>query len=108
MTDRVYVPEVVYKNYAPFLQAQFKPVDYLVLHAGARYEHAELDIDTFQTVFGKGGVTVQGASRTLMKPCLMAARSFPRPHGSVSLPTIRKVLACPMLAVFCAVSEPPD
>lgn len=60
MTDRVYVPEVVYKNYAPFLQAQFKPVDYLVLHAGARYEHAELDVDTFQTVFGKGGVTVQG------------------------------------------------
>lgn len=60
LTDRDYVPEVVYKNYAPFLQAQFKPIDMLVLHAGARYEHAELDVDTFQTVFGRGGVTVEG------------------------------------------------
>lgn len=60
LTDRSYVPEVVFKNYAPFVQAQIKPTDFFVLNTGLRYEHAELDIDTYKTVEGKGGVTVDG------------------------------------------------
>jgi len=60
LTDRSYVPETTFKNYAPFIQAQLKPVDFLVLNSGLRYEHAELDVDTYQTVSGKGGVTVDG------------------------------------------------
>lgn len=60
VTDRSYVPETTFKNYAPFIQAQLKPVDFLVLNSGLRYEHAELDVDSYQTVFGKGGVLVDG------------------------------------------------
>ncbi|WP_438970993.1 TonB-dependent receptor [Methylophaga sp.] len=62
LTDRSYVPETTFKNYAPFIQAQIKPVDFLVLNTGLRYEHAELDVDTYQTVAGKGGVTVDGGN----------------------------------------------
>ena len=62
MTNRNYVPEVVYKNYAPFLQLQLQPIDAVVLHAGVRYEHSELDVDDFTTVYGKGSVDVKGGN----------------------------------------------
>lgn len=50
LTNRTYVPETEYTNYAPFLQFEYKPTDRLVLQAGARNEHAKLDVDTYQTV----------------------------------------------------------
>ena len=62
MTNRSYVPEVVYKNYAPFLQLQLQPIDAVVLHAGVRYEHSELDVDDFTTVYNKGSTDVKGGS----------------------------------------------
>lgn len=62
MTNRNYVPEVTYKNYAPFMQLQLQPIDAVVLHAGVRYEHSELDIDDFTTVYGKGRVDVKGGN----------------------------------------------
>jgi len=62
MTDRSYVPETEFKNYAPFLQAQFKPMDSLVLNAGVRHERAKLNVDTFNTVASMNGVTVEGGS----------------------------------------------
>ncbi|WP_330110572.1 TonB-dependent receptor [Methylophaga thalassica] len=62
MTNRSYVPEVVYKNYAPFLQLQLQPIEAVVLHAGVRYEHSELDVDDFTTVYGKGAVDVKGGN----------------------------------------------
>jgi len=50
LTNRTYVPETEYTNYAPFLQFEYKPTDRLILQAGARNEHAKLDVDTYQTV----------------------------------------------------------
>ncbi|WP_020407128.1 TonB-dependent receptor [Hahella ganghwensis] len=62
LTDRSWVPETTYNNYAPFLQAEFKPVDSVILHAGVRYEHAELDVDTFQTLASANSVSVEGGN----------------------------------------------
>ncbi|WP_431685504.1 TonB-dependent receptor [Hahella sp. NBU794] len=62
LTNRSWVPETSYNNYAPFLQAQVQPMDSLVLHAGVRYEHAELDVDSFQTLASANGVTVEGGN----------------------------------------------
>ena len=50
LTNRTYVPETEYTNYAPFIQFEYKPTDRLVLQAGARNEHAKLDVDTYRTV----------------------------------------------------------
>ncbi|WP_139685017.1 TonB-dependent receptor [Vibrio tasmaniensis] len=60
LTGRTYVPETTYVNYAPFIQLTYNPVEILTIQAGARYENAELDIDTYQTVAARNGVTVQG------------------------------------------------
>ncbi len=60
LTNRSYVPETTYDNYAPFLQLELTPIESLSLQAGIRYEHAVLDIDTYQTVAARNGVTVQG------------------------------------------------
>ncbi len=49
-TDRTYVPETQYRNYAPFLQGRFKLTDKLNLNAGARYEKAKLKVDTYSTI----------------------------------------------------------
>lgn len=63
LTGRRYAPEIIHKNYAPFAQLQFKPIDMVVLNAGVRYEHTELNVDTYKTVFAKGGgVTVKGGN----------------------------------------------
>ncbi|WCN07778.1 TonB-dependent receptor [Marinomonas mediterranea] len=62
LTDRVYVPETVYENYAPFIQLEYQPIERLVLQGGIRYETAKLDIDTYQTVAARNGVTVDGGS----------------------------------------------
>ncbi|MEX0603795.1 MAG: TonB-dependent receptor [Marinobacter sp.] len=60
LTDRSWVPETDFNNYAPFLQAEIKPVDNLILSTGVRHEIAELDVDTFQTLDSANGVTVDG------------------------------------------------
>lgn len=62
LTNRVYVPETEYTNYAPFIQFEYKPIERLVLQAGARYEHAKLNIDTYQTVAANNSVTVDGGT----------------------------------------------
>lgn len=60
LTDRTYVPETTYQNYAPFAQFELQATDRLILQAGARHESAKLDVDTFQTVAARNGVTVDG------------------------------------------------
>lgn len=63
-TDRSYVPETQFRNAAAFLQASLQLVEPLTLHAGVRYEHAQLDVDTYQTLsrsdVRQDGVTVEG------------------------------------------------
>lgn len=62
LTNRLYVPETDYTNYAPFIQFEYKPTERLVLQTGARYEHAKLDVDTYKTVAANNNVTVNGGS----------------------------------------------
>nr|WP_272890396.1 TonB-dependent receptor [Stutzerimonas stutzeri] len=68
LTDREWVPETVFRNYAPFLQAEIRVLDQLTLHAGVRHEFADLDVDSFKTIAstnpGLGGVNVEGGNPT--------------------------------------------
>lgn len=63
-TDRTYVPPIEYTDISPFLQFELRPVESLLLSAGARYEYAKLDIDSYQTVWRRGGVEVEGGSQS--------------------------------------------
>lgn len=62
LTERNWVPEVEYKNYAPFVQLEFQAMDALVLHGGLRHEFSELKVDDFQTVASRNGVEVAGGN----------------------------------------------
>ncbi|QTP58731.1 TonB-dependent receptor [Billgrantia antri] len=63
-TERTYVPETQFRNYALFLQGDFSLTDSLSLHAGVRHEQAELEVDTFSTIdrsnVTQDNVTVDG------------------------------------------------
>lgn len=63
-TGRNYVPESRFRNAAAFLQGSLQVTEPLTLHAGVRYEHAQLDVDTYQTIsrsdVRQDGVTVEG------------------------------------------------
>lgn len=65
-TNRDYVPETQFQNLAAFLQGEIRLLEPLTLHAGVRQEHAELDVDTYQTIdrtnVREDNVTVQGGS----------------------------------------------
>jgi len=60
LTNRYYVPETVFNNQAAFIQGEFKVVPQLILHAGARYERAQLEVDSYHTVASRNGVLVGG------------------------------------------------
>jgi len=62
LTSRTWVPESEFNNYAPFLQAELRPIESVVLHAGVRHEEVKLDVDSFQTIASANGVTVNGGS----------------------------------------------
>ncbi|MEL0622166.1 TonB-dependent receptor [Marinomonas arenicola] len=76
LTDRTYVPETKYVNYAPFVQLEFRPTERLVFQAGARNEHAKLNVDTFQTVAANNSVTVDGGSPSFSKTVYNAGAVF--------------------------------
>ncbi|WNL43179.1 TonB-dependent receptor [Halomonas sp. PAMB 3264] len=59
-SDRTYVPPTDYTDLSPFVQADLRPVDSLLFSAGARYEYAKLDIDSYRTVAANNGVAVEG------------------------------------------------
>ncbi|SEJ67682.1 iron complex outermembrane recepter protein [Pseudomonas linyingensis] len=59
-TDREWVPETVFQNLAPFLQAEVRATERLTLHGGVRHEFAELEVDSFRTIASAGGVSVEG------------------------------------------------
>ncbi|SES37994.1 iron complex outermembrane recepter protein [Halopseudomonas bauzanensis] len=66
LTDREWVPETVFRNYAPFLQAEIRALDQLTLFAGVRHEFADLEVDSFHTIASTsqppGGVAVEGGN----------------------------------------------
>ncbi|SBS32010.1 Ferric aerobactin receptor precursor [Marinomonas spartinae] len=76
LTHRTYVPKTKYVNYAPFVQFEFKPIERLVLQAGARNEHAKLDVNTFHTVAANNNVTVDGGSPSFSKTVYNAGAVF--------------------------------
>ncbi|SDL79285.1 iron complex outermembrane recepter protein [Modicisalibacter muralis] len=65
-TDRAYVPETQFRNYAVFLQGDYDLTDSLSLHTGVRQEYAELDVDNFSTIdrsnVTQDNVSVDGGS----------------------------------------------
>jgi len=62
LTDRLYVPETSFRNYAGFLQADVHPIESVTISGGARYENAKLDVDDYRTVAANNGVLVRGGS----------------------------------------------
>ncbi|MDI4636937.1 MULTISPECIES: TonB-dependent receptor [Halomonadaceae] len=65
-TDRTYVPESQFRNYAAFLQGDLHLTDRLTVQGGVRHELATLDVDTYQTIdrsnVTQDLVTVDGGS----------------------------------------------
>ncbi|MBD3894926.1 TonB-dependent receptor [Halomonas sp. ML-15] len=65
-TERTYVPETRFRNYAAFVQGDISLTDSLSLHTGVRHEYAELDVDTFSTLdrsnVTQDNVSVEGGS----------------------------------------------
>lgn len=51
-TDRNWVPETEFFNYAPFLQLDVEPIDRLTISGGIRWELAQLNVADFTTVAG--------------------------------------------------------
>ncbi len=79
-TDREWVPETRFRNFAPFLQAELRPWERLKLQAGVRREFAELKVDTFRTIASTspstGGVTVEGGEPTFQETLYNAGVVF--------------------------------
>ena len=66
-TGRHWVPDSTYTGWAPFLQAEYWPLQTLSVSGGLRQEHGTLDVPTFQTLAAYNGVTVQGGSTGFSK-----------------------------------------
>ncbi|MDR7049564.1 iron complex outermembrane receptor protein [Duganella sp. 3397] len=60
LTGRTYVPNSEYRNYSLFAQGEYKLLDNLTMHAGARKEKADLTVDTYRTLAQYRRVLVQG------------------------------------------------
>ena len=60
-TDRLWVPEMIYKGWAPFVQLEQRLVDdRLRLSFGGRFENVELEVPDFTTVAGANNTFVEG------------------------------------------------
>lgn len=59
-TGRKWVPETTYTGWAPFLQAEYWPLQSLSINAGLRHERGKLDVSTYRTLASYNAVTVQG------------------------------------------------
>ena len=66
-TGRHWVPDSTYTGWAPFLQAEYWPLQTLSLSGGLRREHGTLDVPTFQTLAFYNAVTVQGGKPSFSK-----------------------------------------
>ncbi|GAB3098320.1 TonB-dependent receptor [Aestuariicella hydrocarbonica] len=60
-TGRIWVPEMIYKGWAPFVQLEQRLVDdRLRISMGARFENVELEVPDFTTVAGANSTSVAG------------------------------------------------
>lgn len=60
-----WVPESTYESLSPLLQMQWWPSSQLMLSAGLRYEHGELQVDDYHTLPRYGARLVEGGSPTM-------------------------------------------
>ncbi|MBU3068218.1 TonB-dependent receptor [Aestuariicella sp. G3-2] len=60
LTGRSWVPPTVYKNIAPYMQAEFTGIEKLSVTAGLRREISRLEVDDFTTLAHYGSQFVEG------------------------------------------------
>lgn len=60
MTNRIWVPETEFTNYAPFVQLRYNQVKNWTFSAGARYEYGQLSVDDFTTLASSKSSFVKG------------------------------------------------
>lgn len=67
LTNRVWVPPVVYRGWSPYAQLEkaFGPV---TVYGGIRYELAHLDVDDFRTIESANSTFVRGGSPSFEEP----------------------------------------
>ena len=62
-TDRLWVPNMIYRGWAPFVQLEQRLLDDKVrLSGGVRYENADLEVPDFTTIASANSSFVKGAS----------------------------------------------
>ncbi len=61
LTDRLWVPPMLYKSTAPYAQMSYD-VGPVTLSAGVRKEDGELSVETYRTTFFRNGVLVTGGT----------------------------------------------
>lgn len=62
-TGRLWVPQMIYEGWAPFLQLEQRVLnDRLRLSAGARYENVELEVPSFTTIASANSTFVEGGN----------------------------------------------
>ena len=85
LTDRIWVPQMVYRGWAPFLQLEQKLLgDRLRLSGGGRWEHATLDVPDFTTIAGANRTFVEGAKPSF-KEVLLNAGAVVEPVDGLNL-----------------------
>lgn len=67
-TGRLWVPELIYKGWAPFVQLEQTLMgDRVRLSGGLRWENATLEVPVFTTIAGANNTTVRGGSPSFDK-----------------------------------------
>ncbi|AMU92932.1 hypothetical protein ATM17_40350 (plasmid) [Sphingopyxis macrogoltabida] len=84
-TDRLWVPEMIYKGWAPFIQLEQKLLDERIrVSGGLRYEHAKLDVPDFTTIASANSTAVRGGMPSFKKLLKNAGIVF-EPRDGLSL-----------------------
>ncbi len=107
LTDRVYVPETEYRNYAGFLQLDLRPTERLAFSGGARHEFAKLKVGEYRTVADNGAVLVDGGDPDFEETCTTSASPISSPTIFNCSPTTPRASACRTWAGCCAASTSP-
>ena len=61
LTDRIWVPPILYKSTAPYVQGSYD-IGPVTLSAGVRREDGKLSVETYRTTFFRNAVLVQGGT----------------------------------------------
>jgi iron complex outermembrane receptor protein len=100
-TNRAWVPETDFNNFAPFLQMRYRAIDNLTLAAGVRYEDAELDVADFTTIAGANSTFVSGGTPSFSETLVNVGavyqftsqlRAFVSYNEGYSMPDVGRVL----------------